>query len=481
MKLKSKFVSVFGFMFMMSALVCNLTAMAQNNMEKETLERERLIAASQTGAMPLFFDPAKPDVPTISPGNFNNNQECYLRGGLPNFFNKAKNKQDLVVGYIGGSITRGSNLYRMQSAKFIQNMLPGVKLKFINAGISGTGTDLGACRIQEQVLQYKPDLIFIEFAVNNAFPDGMEGMIRQIWKANPVTDIFMIYTIFNGQTQIYASGKTPLNIIGLEKIADHYQIPSVHMGLEASLLERDQKLLWKAPVGTETDKIIFSNDGTHPIVAGGNLYAQSIARSLLKMKDHAKEMKHLLPQPLLANNWEDAKMLAPLEVVKFSKGWTSIDPKTLREFKQFSDWFPYVMKAEEPGESFTFKFNGSMIGFFDIGGSEVGQLILEIDGKQTSFQKQKGTLALKANQVTNSSDPINRFNSFCNNRYRGQAEFIELPAGVHTVKFSISPNLADKKAILGPNQLEDITNNPDKYDKTAIYIGKILIRGALIN
>jgi len=471
----------------MGILVCNLTASSQGNRDKETLEREKLIAASQTGAMPLFFDPVGEDIPTIVPGGFNSNHECYLRDGLPNFFNKARKKQDLVIAYIGGSITRGNNLYRMQSAKFIRNMLPGLQLKFINAGISGTGTDLGACRVQEQVLQYRPDLVFIEFAVNNAFPDGMEGMIRQIWKASPTTDICLIYTIFNGQSKIYASGKTPLNIMGLEKIADHYHVPSVHMGLEASVLEQDQKLLWKAGTGTETDKIIFSNDGTHPITAGGNLYAQSIARSLVKMKDHAgamkdqaKALKHQLPQPLIADNWEDAKMFAPLDVAKFSTGWTGIDPKKSPEFRQFADWFPYIMKADAAGESFTFKFDGSMVGFFDIGGPEVGQLILEIDGKPCTLQKQKGTLALMAGYETKSSDPINRFNSFCNNRYRGQAEFIELPAGIHTIKFSISSIAADKEAILGQNQLEDITDNPDKYHKTAVYIGKLLIRGDVI-
>lgn len=479
MKLSIKFIIAFGCVMLMNSLFFSLTGKSQNT-DKESLERERLIAASQTGAMPLFFDPSGNDVPTIIPGGFNSNQECYLRDGLPNFFNKSKDKKELVVAYIGGSITRGRNLYRMQSAKFIQQMLPGTQLKFINAGISGTGTDLGACRIQEQIIQYKPDLVFIEFAVNNAFPDGMEGMIRQIWKANPTTDICMIYTIFNGQSKIYASGKVPYNILELEKIADHYQIPSVHMGLEASLLEQDQKLLWKAANGTDTDKIIFSNDGTHPIVAGGNLYAQSIARSLLKMKTHAKELKHKLPQPLLAGNWEDAKMFAPLDIAKFSKGWNKVDPIEFPSFRQFSDWFPYVMKAESAGDSFTFKFDGSMIGFFDIGGPEVGQLVLEIDGKPTTFQKQKGTLALRAIQESSSSGQINRFNSFCNNRYRGQAEFIELPAGIHTVKFSISPVPADKRTILGPNQLEDISNNPDKYNKTTVYIGKVLIRGQVI-
>ncbi len=462
-------------------LMLSLACYAQKNtsVSKETQERERLIAASQAGALPLFFDPLVPATPTVTPGTFSDPNDFVVRKGLPNFFNKAKKKQPLVIGYIGGSITRGINLYRMQSAKFIQEMYPNTKMQFINAGISGTGTDLGACRIQEQVLQYKPDLVFVEFAVNNAFAEGMEGIIRQIWKANPQTDICLLYTIYSGQTKTYASGKIPPNILGLEKLADYYQIPSVHMGLEASMLEKEDKLLWKAPAGTKTDKIIFSNDGTHPVEAGGNLYAQAIARSFLKMQNYAENRKHELPKPLLADNWEEAKMLAPA-VAQFSKGWTKFDPNGLADFKQFAGWFPYVMKAEKPGEYFTFKFKGNMIGFFDIGGPEVGQLTLEIDGKKTTIQKQVGTLALKTQTANNTEDLINRFNFYCNNRYRGQAEFFELPEGIHTVKFTVSDIIPDKKQILGESQAADITANPAKYQKTVAYIGKILIKGEIL-
>jgi lysophospholipase L1-like esterase len=447
---------------------------------QESRERERLISASQAGAMPLFFDPSETQVPAISPGGFNNAKEFSPRKGLPNFFSKAQKGRPLVVGYIGGSITRGNNLYRTQSAKFIQGMYPALRIKFVNAGISGTGTDLGACRIQEQLLQYKPDMIFIEFAVNNAFPEGMEGMIRQIRKSDPFTDICLLYTIYNGQSKIYASEEIPSNIAGLEKIAEHYQIPSVHMGLEASLLEKEGKLIWKAAAGTKTDQLIFSNDGTHPLEAGGNLYAASVARSMLKMKNHADVVKHILPDPLSADNWEDAHLFAPEDMASFSKGWTRINPAAYPDFKQFSGWFPYIMKAETPGESFSFKFKGKMIGFFDVGGPEAGQLILEVDGKATSIHKQTGTLVLKADESAGSSDLINRFNSFCNNRYRGQAEFFEVPPGIHTINFKISGEIADKKQILGPNQLADITSNPAKYNKTTIYIGKILIRGEMI-
>ncbi len=46
----------------------------------------------------------------------------------------------------------------------------------------------------------------------------------------------------------------------------------------------------------------------------------------------------------------------------------------------------HVMKAEQPGASFTFKFNGSMFGVFDIGAPESAQLEIELDGKPVKLK-----------------------------------------------------------------------------------------------
>ncbi len=73
-------------------------------------------------------------------------------------------------------------------------MYPAIPMKAVNAGVSGTGTDLGACRLHEQVLQYHPDLVVGEIAVNGAYKDGMERMIKeQIWKRDPTIDICLFF------------------------------------------------------------------------------------------------------------------------------------------------------------------------------------------------------------------------------------------------------------------------------------------------
>ena len=276
--------------------------------------------------------------PVIQTQNFSDPNEFIIRDGLPNFFNKIRKGQDVTIGYLGGSITRADNQYRMQSAKFIQSRFPSIKVTGINAGVSGTGSDLGACRLHEQLLKYDPDLIFVEFAVNGAYQEGVEGIIRQIRKYNPLIDICLIYTISTGQCKIYAEGNVPENIRNLEKIADYYAIPSVHMGLQASMLEKQGKLIWKSDSTTISSQILFSADGTHPLEAGENLYAEAIARAMLKMENNAQDKNYKLGPPLFADNWEDTVMLDPKSSATFSPGWEIIDPKSVESLYQFSDW-----------------------------------------------------------------------------------------------------------------------------------------------
>lgn len=464
-------------LYLITALLLSGAALAQS--KSEDAEREKLIAASQSGASTLFFNPAAADIPVIQLSDFADAKEFTVRKGLPNFFAKARAGKPVTIGYIGGSITQAVYGYRTRSARYIQSMFPAATMKAINAGVSGTGTDLGACRLHEQLLQYRPDLVFIEFAANGAYRDGMEGMIRQIWQYDPHIDICLLYTIYNGQSKIYAAGEVPENIQGLESIAAYYHIPSIHAGMEAALLEKEDKLVWKAD-SLVPGKIVFSHDGVHPIEAGGNLYAGAIARAFNVMKDRAVTEKHALPTPLIPDNWADAKMYAPA-VAQFSKEWSKIELPQDAKLKQFAGWFPYVMTAEQPGASFSFRFKGSMFGFFDIGGPESGQLEVTVDGKPVKLKDRgiKGSRMLGIDEQ--GSEVVNRFFTFCNNRYRGQYEFIAVTPGEHTVTITLSAKKADKAAILGPKQLTDITAHPAKYDRTVLYLGKILVRGEVLS
>lgn len=435
------------------------------------------IAASQDGASPLVYTVDRAEVPLIVPGEYDNDLECTVRSGLPDFFGKLSQGEDVTVAFIGGSITQGDWCYRLQISRFMEERWSGSSFSWINAGVSGTGTDLGAFRIDEQVLAYSPDLVFIEFAVNGAYAPGMEGMVRKIIEADPHTDICFLYTVKTGQTAEYQKGNVPETIQRLEQVAEHYGIPSIHLGMEAAQLEKDGRLIWKGSRKNAGDRILFSNDGIHPLKDGGNLYAAAIARGLLKMQSGAGSKAYELPEkPLYGTEWDSACMYAPADIAGYDGNWKTVRTSDRPELRKFQGWFDTVLASSRKESYFYFAFEGDMFGFFDIGGPESGQLEILVDGELVKLKScaARGFGYYLANDKEGEYT-LNRFNRWCNNRYRGQHAVIQVPYGQHQVTVRISSVEADKRAILSGH--DDIDANPDKYAKSTIYIGRILLRG----
>ena len=57
---------------------------------------------------------------------------------------------------------------------------PHSETRLVNAGLGGTGSLSGAFRVQRDLLQAEPDVVIVEFAVNDAWVDGAayEGLLR---------------------------------------------------------------------------------------------------------------------------------------------------------------------------------------------------------------------------------------------------------------------------------------------------------------
>jgi len=438
-----------------------------------------LIERSQSGALPLKFS-VNNNYLLKSVDTFSSDKEFLVRSGLPNFFKKLKQKRTkLRVAFLGGSITKAEEQYRNQTLAYLQTLHPKAIIEGINAGVSGTGTELGACRLKEQVLQYQPDLVFIEFAVNGGSNQALEGIVRQVIRNSPFTDICFLYTIAGDQFKQYAANQIPSKIKEFEEVATYYQLPSIHMGLYPSFLESIGKLIWKNNKDAN-DKIVFSKDGTHPTKDGGDLYTQAIIRTFRVLRKTAVVKKHELKNPLYTDNWEDASMYSANAIASFSNGWENINPQKNQTLSQFEPWFQTISKAVTVGASCSFRFRGTAFGFFDIGGPEVGQVLVEIDGKCVELRRKAGN---SSNKIVNEGAYrclVNRFNSNCNNRYRGQFELFEVSDGEHEIKLTVSNITANKIEILQGQDLTDIQQFPQKYQQQVFYLGKVLLKGKLL-
>ena len=278
--------------------------------------------------------------------------EHTARGGLPNFFAKLEAGKDVKIGYLGGSITAQPG-WRPKTLAWFREQYPQANASEINAAIGGTGSNLGVFRLQHDVLRHKPDLLFVEFAVNDggARPDrihrSMEGIVRQTWRHDPTTDICYVYTLTHGMLKNLQSGKYPRAASAMEALADHYGIPSIHMGLEVARLEKAGKVVFKAPK-PKTDeekaalagKILFSGDGVHPYTDSGHqLYLEAVARSMQEIKRVGSPGPHKLGGPFVPDNWEQAK-LVPIGKAQLSEGWQTLDAAKHPLAKRFSKRVP---------------------------------------------------------------------------------------------------------------------------------------------
>lgn len=410
--------------------------------------------------------------------------EFTARNGLPNVFAKLEKGGQVKVAYLGGSITAQKG-WRVQSLEWLQKQFPNAKLEEIFAAIGGTGSELGVFRVEDDALSKHPDLLFVEFAVNDAgaspvaIRNAMEGIVRKTWRLLPDTDICFVYTATFRDTPSLAAGKMQRPESVMEEVADHYGIPSIHFGLKVAQLEKEGKLVAKADdatmvrvsgdelnesAGIPTDargRIVFSKDGVHPYPETGHvLYTQALIRAFDKMRAVGQPAPHPLIAPLSADNWENAKKI-PLDQGGVMKGdVTKLDRNTSEVAAKFRWTFPFLWKFE-PSASLHIKFRGTKISIYDLLGPDGAKLQITVDGK---------------------SRTITRFDGYCTYHRLSSLKIADnLTDTVHEVTITVLPDAGDKKSILSSKNQAEMAKSPERFAPTVWYAGAIFIVGDIVS
>lgn len=388
-------------------------------------------------------------------------QEFHQRGGLPNVFYKIKTQRQVRIGYIGGSITEAKDGWRDLTFSWFRLNFPKTAFYQVNATIGGTGSDLGVFRMEHDVFTGKPDLLFVEFAVND---DGftrenvlrsMEGLIRKTWAAFPNTDICFIYTTAEKFCPDLVNGKPQSASQAMEELAEYYGIPSIHVGMEIARLYAQGKLILSGDPAENAHTIVFTKDHTHPLPESGHpLYGSLIAKYLEKMSKKADEKKHLLPSPYTTDNWQTAQMV-DISQTELQGKWTKL-PANNPIVQQFSEFMPTVYQAK-PGSSMYFKFKGSVLGFYDCVGPGTGVIEISVDGKKQEKY---------------------RFDQYCSS-FRKNCFFVDgLSDGPHEVEVSVPGTKIDKAAILSKKEIS--IEDPAKYEGLDWFPANVMIVGELL-
>ncbi|WP_339319550.1 SGNH/GDSL hydrolase family protein [Paenibacillus sp. FSL R10-2734] len=234
------------------------------------------------------------------------------RRGLPSTSVRLAGKEPVTVAFLGGSITEGAGAseadtysWRALTGKYLQERFVDQKFRFINAGVGGTNSTLGAHRLQAHVLgQGRIDLLFVEFSVNDDSDReesirGMEGIVRQCRRLSPSTDICFLYTA----AEKNLSGSNPFNIAVHEEVAEHYELPSVNFAARVYAQTQAGQMEW-----TE-----LAPDGYHPNDDGHALYAsflrEYLETALVPDNTHLICESALSISPLEEQNYEYGNLL----------------------------------------------------------------------------------------------------------------------------------------------------------------------------
>lgn len=246
--------------------------------------------------------------------SFDNKKAIADIGDITRFaraFDKLEKGEDVTICFLGGSITQGSlsslpeNCYAYRVYSYLKDKFKKANIKYVNAGVGGTTSVFGAARADRDVLLYEPDIVLVEFSVNDEsneyFLESYEGLIRKLLAGSGKPAVAALFNFY------YENGKTAEDIHS--KVTRYYGIPSASM--KGAIYEDILS-------GKIEDTKELSPDGLHPNDLGHELVANVVINLLDRLYEEYRcdrnEEKNgqepdLIKEPMTQNAFESSKRL----------------------------------------------------------------------------------------------------------------------------------------------------------------------------
>ena len=236
---------------------------------------------------------------------------------LKNLMKRAANGESLVIGFLGGSITQGSlsstpeTCYAYLVYEWWKKSFPNAEFSFVNGGIGGTTSHYGGARAWKDVLCYRPDIVTVDFSVNDDanefFEETYEGTLRRLLMAPSAPAVVVLNNVF------YDTGKNAQDYHN--RIADHYGIP--HVSIKDTIFpDVESGKIVRADI---TPDNLHPNDKGHRLVADeicklldsikAEVEKETIAGENIEGKSTKTEASVLLPAPLTENAYEHSRLI----------------------------------------------------------------------------------------------------------------------------------------------------------------------------
>ncbi len=281
----------------------------------------------------------------------------------------AEKGSPLTVAYLGGSITEGKN-YTTPFSSYLKNTFAKGSFKEINAGLSGTSSVVGLVRSEAQIVSQKPDIIFLEFSVNDhediMYKKCFESCIKKFLDMPNAPAVCVLITRakggFSSQNQMYPIGK-------------NFDIPVISM----------DDALTKAFNSGFLNTGDYYTDEYHPHQKGGQLIADCMAYYVRQaMKSQNSSSSYTQPTSYVYGaEYADTVNVDPKNLTNFSSGsWTSG-----YGYNNSGLNYSYTLNGSNPMK---FKTQGKgLIIVFKANSSGMGSINVTVNGKTTKISGNK--------------------------------------------------------------------------------------------
>lgn len=240
---------------------------------------------------------------------------------LAQVIRKAQYGEEITIGFLGGSITEGrgaaniQDCYVSQVYKWWNDMFPQAKITVVNAGIGGTSSYLGVHRVDAELLVHKPDLVFMEFAVNDTFTEfcmnSYENLIRKILMAdsNPALILLFATNAVGDSSQAVEAA-----------LGQYYSLPMISYGKAVTPEVEAGSFAWFEIA----EDMVHPNNMGHSIFAGLiTTYLEDVCSKLDRIEVYPEHLqKYELPPPVTPQTYQNAHIvnaatITPLEMIGY--------------------------------------------------------------------------------------------------------------------------------------------------------------------
>lgn len=229
---------------------------------------------------------------------------------LSRFLTRAARGESLTLACIGGSITQGFSASSPEKSwvsltgAWFTRRFPLSRFTLINAGIGATTSLVGVHRLEEDVLSRGPDLLAVDFAVNDPaetrFAEAFESLLRETLSASPDTAVIALFMarregMSARELQLRACERLGVSALGFDS------------ALEALL--RSGQARWE---DLEADEV-HPNDRGHELVS--SLLTGFLETLSVESFPSPPSVRQLLPPPLYGALYGGGRIYSAQELV----------------------------------------------------------------------------------------------------------------------------------------------------------------------